>query len=165
MTKRIFGMLLLTFLVLPVLACDGSFNVSWDDDYSYVTFSMTEAQVQEALESALESGVRPVLLNPVIQLRPGSIYIEGDLPRQNGDPVPGNLTVRPYVQNGELAAEITSVNFDGMNAGSDAIVRMNERLEEALQRAAAQRNSRSEYHEISVTSDQLSVTFRTPRER
>lgn len=161
--RRLHFLWLLIFIV-PALACSGSFDVRVDENYSYLTITMTEAQVQDALENALSSGVRPALLNPEVDLRNGSIYIEGDLPRQNGgDPVPGNLTVRVYASGGELAAEVTSLNFNGFDANDDALIRLNDRLEEALIRAATNREGNSEYDDITITNTELSVTFRTPR--
>lgn len=131
---------------------------------SAITITLTEAQVQDALENALASGARPALLNPEVHLCNGSIYIEGDLLSQNGgDPVPGNLTVWVYASDGELAAEVTSLNFSGFDANDHALIRLNDRLEEALIRAVANREGNAEYDDVTITDSELSVTFRTPR--
>jgi hypothetical protein len=150
-------------LVLAALACNAGadVNVSVDDQYSYLTVSLTEQQVQDVLAGALANAGRVRVENPHVDLQAGQIVVSGEAIGQDGRRYPGNMTLQAGAANGALQISIVAVNFNGFTADPDTINRWNADIAAGLGRAAAQ--SASEVSEVAVTDSALSITWRTPR--
>jgi hypothetical protein len=149
---------------LPLLACgaSGAFNVRVDDQYSYLTITMTEEQIAGMIVPLLENGEDFRVENPEIDLRPGEIVVTGSVVGDGGQLHPGSLALRAWAANGQLYLEVTRFSFAGFTATQSMLANFNAEMEAGLARDAE--NADSETHEVVITDTEFSITWRSPRE-
>ncbi|MEM9954551.1 MAG: hypothetical protein AAFV93_05470 [Chloroflexota bacterium] len=152
----------ITLLLIPVLmACSANVSLTFDENYSYLTVTMTDEDLEATIERLLTSG-QSRLRNVSAEAQTGSIYVTADAPTNNGLQS-GNLTVEIGSQNGILDVEVTSFNFAGYTAEQAGINNFNQRLADNLARNARDRENDSEFTDVTVRPDEFSFTIRTPR--
>ncbi|MEL6307670.1 MAG: hypothetical protein AAFV98_10130 [Chloroflexota bacterium] len=160
MSKKI--IYLLGLLLMPVLvACSAEVSFRLDDNYSYLTITMSEESVENMIETLLTSGDSQ-LQNVTANLRNGDVYVTGEV-RRNGTTQSGSLIVQIGDQNGLLDIEVTSFNFAGYTANQAGIDDFNERLANRIASNARDRENDSEFTDVTVTPTGLEFTIRTPR--
>ena len=153
-------------LGLFLAACRANVDLKVDDDFTYLTVSMTEAEAAQAIESILSSGQQGQIINPQADLRDGEIVVSGEVEQQaTGKRLPGRLTMRLWAESGHLRAQVTSFDFAGWDASDEQLNEINQSLAEGLARQAARRNNQSELSEVIVRDGELAFTFKTPRRR
>lgn len=162
-TIQIVFILILSFFLA---ACQGNVDLRFDDNYSYLTVSMTEDEATNLIESILGSGQQRQLINPQADLREGEVYVSGEVEQQTtGQRLPGSLTLRLWAENGQLQAQAVSLDFAGWDASEEQLNKINQSLAEGLARQAARRNNDSELSQVTIRDGELSFTFKTPRRR
>lgn len=157
--KHIFAFL---FVMLFATACNGNFQLSFDENYSYLTVTMAEDDVESLIETLLTSGGSR-LQNANADLRSGSIYVTADARTGNGIQS-GNLTVTIGTQNGLLDVQVSSFNFGAYTAQQAGIDDFNQRLADRIALNARNRESNSQFTNVTITNTGLSFTVRTPRQ-
>lgn len=162
---RLRMVLMMGLLALTLVGCNqnGSFNVRVDDQYSYLTVSLNEADIRAWLVPALENGRELRMQNPTIDLRPGEIYVSGSVIGRDGRLYPGNLSLRAWSENNQLQLAVTTFSFAGYVADQGVISRWNADIAAGLERAASNNRNGSETTDVSITDSNLSITWRTPR--
>jgi hypothetical protein len=150
-------------LIVTSLACNagGDINIRQDDQYNYLTVSLTEQQVQDILSSILANAERIQVQNARIDLQLGQIIVTGDAIGQDGRSYPGNMTLQAGSANGALQITVIAFNFSGFNADQATIDRWNADIAAGLGRSAEQ--SESEVDSVSITDSAMSITWRSPR--
>lgn len=155
-------MLIVGLFLMPVLvACSANVQFRLDENYSYLTITMTDESVENLIETLLTSGDSQ-LQNVQANLRNGDIYVTANAPTNNGTQS-GNLVVRIGDQNGLLDVEVTSFNFGGFTADQAGIADFNQRLANGIARNAENNDNNSDFTDVTVTSTGLTFTIRTPR--
>ena len=159
-------LIFLLALGLFLAACRANVNLALDENYTYLTISMTEDEAAQLIETILSSGRQGRIINPQADLRDGEIYVAGEVEQQaTGRRLPGSLTLRLWAEGGQLQAQVASLDFAGWDASNQRLNEINQSLTEGLARQATQRNNRSELSEVIVQDGALSFTFKTPRRR
>ncbi|MEM8532208.1 MAG: hypothetical protein AAGF95_15290 [Chloroflexota bacterium] len=162
---RTIQMIFVLILGLILSACQANVNLELDDNFSYLTVTMTEEEAASLIETILSSGQQSKILNPQADLREGEIYVSGEVEQQRtGQRVPGSLTMRLWVENGQLQAQVNTLDFSGWDASQEQLNNINQSLAEGLSRQAS-RNSQSELSQVVVRDGELAFTFKTPRRR
>jgi hypothetical protein len=153
--------LAITLALCALLAACGGVNLTWDENYSYLTITLSEAQVNDILTSAL---ARSDLRNVQTDLYDTGIYVSADLVR-DGQTTPGDLDIYVGTANGLLDIEVLSFNFAGFNADGAMLDRINRDIADGITRDAQNNESNSEFTQVTINETQLSFTIRTPREQ
>lgn len=164
-------MLIRSFLVAVVflaslLACSSGAGIQFrlDDQYSYFTVSMTEQQVRDAVLPLLAASPDLTVRDATIDLQPGLIRVTGTLVTNQGN-YQGNMSIAMWAeQNGRLGMAVRDFAFAGYNAPSEHIASFNRDLAAGLERDHQQRDNDSVLTEVQITNDNVSMTWRTPRE-
>lgn len=163
---RTIQMISILILGLILTACQANVNLELDDNFSYLTVTMTEEEATNLIETLLSSGQQNQIINPQADLRDGEIYVTGEVEQQRtGQRLPGSLTMRLWAENGQLQAQVTTLNFDGWDASQEQLNNINQSLAEGLARQAARNNNRSELSQVVVQDGELAFTYKTPRRR
>lgn len=157
------GLIVLLVMALPMIACDsgGSFNVRNDDQYNYLTISLTEAQIRDMIVPTLQNGREFRMQNVSIDLRPGEIIVLGDVVGDGGRLYPGNMSIRAGAANGQLQLSVGTFSFAGYAASQEQLARFNADMQAGLAQSA--QNSDSQTHEVTITDTAFSITWRSPR--
>ena len=148
--------------ILPVLlmtvmtGCKGKVEVEVNDDYTITTFTFTESDMGDTLDTLLTTGVNPWLDTVDVDLRPGEIYVSGT---KTG--TPGNLTIQIWPRNGELMVQVTSVNIANGSITQDRITNFNTRMANSL--VNNRRDDNATLTAAVITNTELSLTYQTPR--
>lgn len=154
---------LLAVLLLPLIACNasGGIDVRSDNQWNYLTLTMSEAQVRDLIVPLLQNGRDFRMQNVSIDLRPGEIVARGDVIGQDGRLYPGSLSLRAWAAAGRLYLEVTTFNFAGFSADAAMLQRFNADVAEGLARSAAE--SDDETHDVTITDTAFSITWRSPK--
>lgn len=153
---------LLACIIIPFMtACNANIQLTMDENYSYLTVTMTEESVENLIETLLTSG-QSRLENVTADLRAGEIYVTGDAQTNNGLQS-GSLVVDIGTQNGLLDVEVQSFNFGVFSAQQAGIDDFNQRLANNIASNARNNNNDSEFTQVNITSTGLSFTIRSPR--
>ncbi|NDJ62014.1 MAG: hypothetical protein GYB67_12860 [Chloroflexi bacterium] len=156
----------LTLLVLPLVACNTTFQVSVDEENTTITMTMGESDVAALITPILEGGEQSQLSNTTVDLRPGEIFVSGDVrPEPAGPTYPGSLGIRIAAQNGDLVVELTSLDFAGFELNQQTISRINRDIADGLAQAATRNNGQARLTDITITNDTLSMTLVAPRQQ
>lgn len=158
---------LLVFLcIIPLAACNRSVDVQRNDDGTAdITVTLTESDINSAIEAALNEGDDPLLRDPEVDLQPGRIVVSGEHDRRDGGGrVSGSITLSVTVVNGSLNVEATAIDIEGFDAGDEALQEFNERLASRLGARAGRDNSNAQLTDVTITDDNLSFTLRVSRE-
>jgi hypothetical protein len=163
MNRRLIAILMFV-CALPLLACgaSGGFNIRVDDQYSYLTITMSEEDIQGMVAPLLENGEDLRIQDPTVDLQPGEIIVTGSVVGDGGQLSPGSLSIRAWAENGRLYLEVTRFSFAGFVASQEMLATFNAELEAGLARDAE--NADSETHEVVITDTEFSITWRSPRE-
>ena len=154
---------LMACIIIPFMtACNANVQFNLDENYSYLTITMTEESVENLIETLLTSG-ESRLQNVTADLRAGEIYVIGDAQTNNGLQS-GSLVVDIGAQNGLLDVEVQSFDFGGYSAQQAGIDDFNQRLADGIARNARNNDNGSEFTAVNITSTGLSFTIRTPRQ-
>lgn len=159
---------LMSIIILGLLlaACRANVDLQVDDDFTYLTVSQTEAEATALIERILSSGQQSRLINPQADLREGEIFVSGEVEQQGtGQRLPGSLTMRLWAENGQLQAQVATLDFAGWDASSEQLNKINQSLAEGLARQAGRNNNDSELSQVIVRDGELAFTFKTPRRR
>lgn len=155
----------LVIFMLPMLACTANPSVSLelDENFSYLTVTMDEADVVSSIETVMTAGDSQ-FESLTADLQPGAIAFRGNVRTNTGDLVPGSLSVRIWAQDGELQAAVQSFSFGQMTAQEAGIDEFNRKLAESLSRSAEQRrNPDAKLADVTVTNTSISMTIQSPR--
>lgn len=157
--KIVFGMLL-----LAVLACNAGADVSIraDSEYTYLSASLTEQQVQDVLVNVLSNTQRIQVRDARADLQAGQIVVNGTLVTADGRQFPGSMTLLAAAASGALQITVQSMNFNGFTAEQATLDRWNADIAAGLNRVAAQ--TAAEVTEVSVTDTELKITWRRARQ-
>jgi hypothetical protein len=157
------GLLILMLIALPMIACDsgGSFNVWNDEQYNYLSISLTETQIRDMIVPSLQNGREFRMQNVSIDLRPGEIVVLGDVVGDGGRLYPGSMSIRAGASNGQLQLSVGTFSFAGYNASQEQLSRFNADMQAGLSQSA--QNSDSQTHAVSITDTAFSITWRSPR--
>ncbi len=130
-----------------------------------ITATLTEAEVNTAIESALAQSANPLLRDPQVDLQAGQIVINGQHDRRDGGgTVSGSVTVTLSVQNGALTAQITQADIEGLDLTDERIADFNARLAEGLARRAENNRGLITMQSVTVTADNLQIVFTAQRQ-
>jgi hypothetical protein len=148
-------------LALPLLACNaaGGFSVRSDDNWNYLTLTMSEEQIRDLIVPILTNGREFRMQNTTLDLRPGEIIVRGDVVGDGGRLYPGSLSMRAWAAGGRLNLEITTFNFAGFSADAGMLQRINADIATGIARDAA--NSDSETSEVTITDTTFTITWRS----
>lgn len=154
---------LLFALVMPLLAaCNANVSFDLDDQYTYLTVSMEEADVASLMETLLTSGDSQ-LQNVNADLRPGEVHVTAEIPADDGTPVQGELIVLIGAENGQLQVEVVSFRFAGISTSDEQIAQWNQGIADGLARSAENNENGAEFTEVTITDTDLTFSIRTPR--
>jgi hypothetical protein len=156
-------LIFLTIFALPLLACgaSGGFDVRVDEQYSYLTITMSEQDISNMLIPALQNGRDLRVENATLDLRPGEIIVMGSVVGDGGRLYPGSMSLRAWAANGRLHLAVGTFSFAGFNASQQQIAQFNADLEAGLAQDAAEDDS--ETTDVTITDTSLSITWRSPR--
>lgn len=163
MLQRIALLLLLSF---ALVGCSGLNVQPNGDGTATITVSLTESEINTVIATALSTAEEPVLSNTSVDLQTGQIVVSGDYQRQDGTgTASGTLTLQISVVNGEIQAQVSNVNIEGLDASDARIQQFNERLETGLATVAQQNNANASLDSITITDDTLNIaiTVQTPQ--
>lgn len=162
MKLRLFLLLMLLF---SLAACNQSLDVQVNEDgTATISVSLSEAEVNTLVQTALSNSGNPLLRNPSVDLQPGQIVISGEHERRDGGgSVSGTVTVSVAVVNGELQVQVTDVNVEGLDISDERIQEFNEALAERLGGRARQGNGNATLESVTITNDNLTIAIRVSR--
>ncbi|MBW4439308.1 MAG: hypothetical protein KME04_19360 [Pleurocapsa minor GSE-CHR-MK-17-07R] len=155
---------LLSIVLMFVLAACGRVDFRQDDQYSYLTITLTSEEVTGFVERLLTEGATPLMRSASAELREGEIFVTGDVNDGRGGVVGGTLSIRMSAQDGVLDAAVTQLNFAGYTADQNALARINSDIAAGLAASARNNNSGSDISAIDITPVGLSITFRSVRQ-
>ncbi|PJF39070.1 MAG: hypothetical protein CUN54_09515, partial [Phototrophicales bacterium] len=130
-----FFVLLLT-AVLSIAACQGNIRLQQDENFNYLTVTLPEREVANAVENIFASG-NSQWRNVDVDLRPGQIFVRAEHVANTGAITPGSLSFRAWAQDGILQLAVNSFDFGGLSANQTGIDNFNQQLAANLARAAA----------------------------
>jgi len=146
--------------------CSASVDLQMDEDYSYLTISMTEEQATEAIEYILSSSKDTQIIDPQADLREGEIYIVGQIrEKKTGELYSGSLTLYLWAEDGELRAKVIQLDFKDWKASATRLDNFNRLLSDGLARKVRQKNNKSELTEVVILDSELAFTWKTPRQK
>jgi hypothetical protein len=160
-------MILTMMFLLPLLlgACNRAQVERNPEGGVTVTVTLSEADVNLAIEQALAAGTDPLLRNPSVELANGVIIASGEHDRRDGGGrVSGSLTIRVSVVNGTLAAEITEADIEGFDLSDERIAAFNERLADGLARRSDQENRLLTFESVTISDGQMEIVFTARRQ-
>lgn len=91
-------------------------DISIDREAGTVNVTLSESDVNAAIEAALAAADNPLLRNPSVDLRDGAIVVSGEHLRRDGSgqTVSGSVTVSPAVADNQLSISVTAVDIEGV---------------------------------------------------
>ncbi|GAB1421321.1 hypothetical protein MASR2M15_14780 [Anaerolineales bacterium] len=152
---------ILILLSITLVACS-KLNVQVEGDATIITLNLSEGEVATIVSSALVNVNDVQIQNPVIDLRPGSIYVTALVTPKGGQSTQGDLTINVWAQDGGIQAEVTQMNIGGLNSDEQTLTDINQKLKAAFAQSANQ-GQNAQVTNVSITETQLSFTIRIPR--
>lgn len=159
---------LMLMIVLTFTACNrDNFSVRSDGEGStIVTISLTEAEFNTLLTTAIANSDNPLLRDPSVDFQNGQIVVSGEHDRRDGSGrVAGTMNLSVGVVDGVLNAQITDANIEGLDLTDERIAELNARLAEALAGRAVQDNPLATLNSIHITDNALQIDIRISRNR
>ena len=91
-------------------------DLSIDRKAGTVNVTLSESDVNAAIEAAMAAAENPLLRNPSVDLRDGAIVVNGEHLRRDGSgqTVSGSVTISPAVANNQLSISVTAVDIEGV---------------------------------------------------
>lgn len=152
----------LTAAVVPAQA-DSGIELTFDENYSYLTITVDQSDVERALERGLSQGVTPALVNPDVELEAGQLYVSGEyLNVFTNRREPGEMTVSFEVVNGELEVVVTSLMLNGYPANPEIVADINDNIAAGIAGNAGRHQGRGELYDVTITPSDVSIVIRTP---
>lgn len=157
--------ILLIIGVLVLAACRrGEVDVQRNGDGTVtINVSITEAEVNAAITDALNVS-NPLLRDPVVDLQPGQIVINGKHEQRDGSgTVSGSITLTLTVQDGTLSAQIVSANIEGWDASDARVAEFNQRMAERMTERARRENRVVTMQSVTITDNEVQLAFTAAR--
>lgn len=153
---------LFVILAVALVACNrDSFSAQRNPEGGVdITVTATESEVNTMLANALAQGNGGVR-NASIDLQSGQIVVTGEVEQQNGSGnyVPANFTATVSVVDGQLSAQVTSVNVSGWSADDARVIQINQRIQSALQGRAQRDNPNVNFTSVTITDSNLTFVL------
>lgn len=113
MVKAFF--LIIVISVFALAGCRRG-DISIDREAGTINVTLSESDVNAAIEAALAAAENPLLRNPTVDLRDGAIVVSGEHLRRDGSgqTVSGSVTFSPAVANNQLSISVTAVDIEGV---------------------------------------------------
>jgi hypothetical protein len=129
-----------------------------------VTARLTEADVNAAINEALEITGNPLLRNPQVDLQNGLIVVSGEHVRRDGNgTVSGSFNVTLTAQNGALLAQVSNLNIEGFDVADERLATFNQRLVNAFTNRANRENRQVTVDSVTITNDAIEITITARR--
>lgn len=158
--------LILMLMLMGVLTACNRDNISVQpngDGTATVSVNLGESEVNQMISTILAANANPLLRNPSVDLQNGQIVISGEHERRDGGGlVSGTLTMQISVTSGNVNAQISAVNIEGLTVNDERIAELNRQLAERLAGRARQNNGQATLSAINITNDalQIQITIR-----
>jgi hypothetical protein len=124
-----------------------------------VTVQLSEADVNAAVNEALQATRNPLLRSPVVDLQNGVIVVSGEHVRRDGNgTVSGSINVTLTVQNGTLLAQVSNLNIEGLDVADERLATFNQRLVNGFTVRANRENRQIAVDSVVVTDDHIELT-------
>ncbi len=149
------------FLLLLTAAC-GRVSVNRDENYTYVTVTLTEQEIAAVIVQLITQTEGGLLQTASADFRAGEIVVTGTAV-QNGQTVDGSLIITMSSDGNGLQVRVTSFNFAGFTADQARLDVFNANLAASIATRADSNSIEAVVSEVSITDTSLSLTFRTPR--
>jgi len=125
-----------------------------------VTARLTEADVNAAVEEALEVAGNPLLRNPQVDLQNGVIVVSGEhVQRDGGGTVSGSFNVTLTAQNGALLAQVSNLNIEGFDVADERLATFNQRLVNAFTLRANRENRQITVDSVTISNAAIEITI------
>lgn len=138
------------FRVLLVLMAVSAFalvgcrrgDLSIDREAGTINVTLSESDVNAAIEAALAAlaaAENPLLRNPSVDLREGTLVVSGEHLRRDGSgqTVSGTVTFTPVVANNQLSISVTAVDIEGVALNDTQAQAFADRVAERINAAIA----------------------------
>ena len=143
---------------LVLVGCGGRVNVQRDGQGGFdVSVALTEADVNAIVTDAVNQGDGD-LHDVTADLQNGQIVLAGTYDRAEGNSVNGTITLTASVSGDLLDIEVLNVDIEGFDANDEQLARLNERIENGINRAA-ERNDRVSLTSVTITDDELTIAI------
>jgi hypothetical protein len=128
------------------------------------TITLSEADINEVVASALAARPNPLLRNPQIDLQPGVLVISGEHDRRDGGgTVSGSLTAAVTLVDGRISVQVTAVDIEGLALGDDLIAQFNQGLSDALDGRLNRDNPVATIKSLTISDTSLEVVVNLQR--
>jgi hypothetical protein len=162
MTLQRMTILLALSVALGLVACRPAVDWEADKEYFYLTITLSEDDATNAIEKALT----PHIINAQADLRDGQIFASGQVKQEKtGKLLSGSLTLELWAENGVLNAKITSLDFGGWDASQEKLGEINQDIADGVAGRVANKESRSELTDVTVSDGEIAFTFRMLRKK
>jgi hypothetical protein len=159
-TKPLTGILIaLTVLVLASVACSFT-GMQIKPGSTNITVTLQEEDINRLLANSTNHiDDRDVLLREVtaLDMKDGSITVYGTYRKADGSEGTGSYDLALGTQNGELKAEITGVDMEGVDLADPRIQKMNSELSESLAQSARQSKEEVKFESVQITDEALTI--------
>jgi len=142
-------------LVLSSMAC-GLSGIKINNNIAEVTVDLQEDQLNKWFQSDnIEVDSDDEFLDKItaVDLHDGYITIKGTYRDSNGSEATGSYDVALSAEDGELMAEIISIDIDGLDLQDSRVQRVNRSLARELAQAAAENRDEVKFKEVSLTEE------------
>lgn len=148
-------------MLLLTAAC-GRVSVNRDENYTYVTVTLTEQEVSALIVQLITQTESGLLQTASADFRAGEIVVTGTAV-QNGQTVDGSLTIVMSSDGNGLQVRVTSFNFAGFSADQARLDAFNATLAAGISARADSNSIEAVVSEVNITDTSLALTIRTPR--
>jgi hypothetical protein len=132
---------LLVLMVISAFALVGCRrgDLSIDREAGTINVTLSESDVNAAIEAALAAAENPLLRNPSVDLREGTLVVSGEHLRRDGSgqTVSGTVTFTPVVANNQLSISVTAVDIEGVALNDTQAQAFADRVAERINAAIA----------------------------
>jgi hypothetical protein len=150
----------IALVIIAIFALSACENISIQqgaDGQTILTISLTEAEFNTILTSALANAEEPLVQDASVEFEDGQIIISGLYIRPEGGQVAGTATMNVEMVDGTVKAEIGTVDVRGIEVTDERIAELNQKISEALALVAAENNPAATLESISITDDALQI--------
>ena len=161
---RYFGILAaLVVLILSSAACSFS-AVDLKSGTARINVTLQENEINHLLDrSTNHVEDSDFLLREItkVELNDGFIRVFGTYDKQDGREATGSYDVVLRADNGELKAEITGVDIEGVELNDSRIQRLNEEMADSLTRSARDSRGEVEFESVDITGSAVTMQVKT----